>query len=386
MKKHVHSLIATGISLSFAPLVFAETPVTMYDYDEATSAYEDAYLDMQFNLNDGNQDQSSYNGYINLDYEQVFDSADRNTKIDFTGTGSRSRGPNATDKSVSNYQAVGALTNDMYFQPNSNGLFWYGKGEVGVQKGMKDPFTKLTVGFGYGRVVNATPMAKSIRLIEALQERAILSGMDRQTYIAVADVISREEEYISRYGSDEYLEYWIEDIDALLGDVGARGAIRSYDVLENERISTRKYGWLVRGGVGSVISNYDGSNSKPVLELGAEYHLPINNLTQFSEEAIMTAILDDGENGYVLSNDLSLTYELSDNIDWENGWLLTHSEYEKSNDITTNSVASTFRYYISNSLSLSLTGLLEDTEDNIDGNGNDEIDRSLLFGMTYRLK
>lgn len=92
MKKHVHSLIATGISLSFAPLVFAETPVTMYDYDEATSAYEDAYLDMQFNLNDGNQDQSSYNGYINLDYEQVFDSADRNTKIDFTGTGSRSRG------------------------------------------------------------------------------------------------------------------------------------------------------------------------------------------------------------------------------------------------------------------------------------------------------
>lgn len=287
---------------------------------------------------------------------------------------------------MSNYQAVGALTNDMYFQPNSNGLFWYGKGEVGVQKGMKDPFTKLTVGFGYGRVVNATPMAKSIRLIEALQERAILSGMDRQTYIAVADVISREEEYISRYGSDEYLEYWIEDIDALLGDVGARGAIRSYDVLENERISTRKYGWLVRGGVGSVISNYDGSNSKPVLELGAEYHLPINNLTQFSEEAIMTAILDDGENGYVLSNDLSLTYELSDNIDWENGWLLTHSEYEKSNDITTNSVASTFRYYISNSLSLSLTGLLEDTEDNIDGNGNDEIDRSLLFGMTYRLK
>lgn len=386
MKKHVHSLIATSISLSFTSLVFAQAPVTMYDYDEATSAYEDAYLDMQFNLNDGNQEQSSYNGYINLDYEKVFDSPDRNTKIDFTGTGSRSRGPNASDESVSNYQALGAITNDMYFQPNSNGAFWYGKGEVGVQKGMEDPFTKVTIGLGYGRVVNATPMAKSIRLIEALQERGILSGMDRQTYIEVAEVISREEEYISRYGTDEYLEYWIEDIDALLGNVGARGAIRSFDVLENERISTRKYGWLVRAGVGSVISNYDGSDSKPVLELGAEYHLPINNQTQFSEEAIVTAILDDGDNGYVFSNDLSLTYEVSDNIDWENGWLLTHAEYDNSNDITTNTVSSTFRYYISNSLSLSLTGLLEDTEDNIDGNGNDEIDRAVLFGMTYRLK
>lgn len=386
MKKHVHSLIATSISLSFAPFVLAEAPVTMYDFDEATSAYEDAYLDAQFNLNGGNQDQTSYNGYINLDYEQVFDSPDRTTKLDFVGTGSRSRGPNATDESVSNYQALGAITNDMYFQPNSDGAFWYGKGEVGVQKGMEDPFTKVTVGLGYGRVVNATPMAKSIRLIEALQERGLLGNVGKETYIAVADVISREEEYRSRYGLEDYLEYWIQDIDALLGNVGARGAIRSYDVLENERISTRKYGWLVRAGVGAVISNYDGSDSKPVLEIGAEYHLPINNLLQFSEEAIFTAILDDNDNGYVFANDMSLTYEFSDNVDWENGWLLTHSEYEHSNDITTNTVASTFRYYISNSLSLSLTGLLEDTEDNIDGNGNDDIDRALLFGVTYRLK
>lgn len=386
MKKHVHSLIASSIALAFAPMAFAEAPVTMYDFDEATSAYEDAYLDAQFNLRSGNQDQTSYDGYLNLDYEQVFDSPDRNTKIDFTGTGTRSRGPNDGDDAVSNYQALGAITNDMYFQPNSDGAFWYGKGEVGVQKGMEDPFTKLTVGLGYGRVVNATPMAKSIRLVEALQERALLGGVDKDTYIAVADIISKEEEYISKYGLDDYLEYWIEDIDALLGNVGARGAIRSYDVLENERISTRKYGWLVRAGVGAVLSNYDGSDGNPVLELGAEYHLPINNLTQFSNEAILTAILDDNDNGYVFNNDMSLTYELSDNIDWENGWLLTHAEYENTNDITTNTVNSTFRYYISNSLSLSLTGLLEDTEDNIDNNGNDELDRQVLFGMTYRLK
>ncbi|WP_407332905.1 hypothetical protein [Enterovibrio sp. 27052020O] len=386
MKKQVQTLLAASISLSFAPIVLAETPVTMYDFKEATSAYEDAYIDAQFNMRGGNQDQTSYDGYLNLDYEQVFDSPDRTTKVDFVGTGSRVRGPNTGDESVSNYQALAALTNDMYFQPNSSGSFWYGKGEVGAQKGMVDPFSKLTVGFGYGRVVNATPMAKSIRLVEALQERGILGSMDKDTYIAVADVISREEEYISRYGLDDYLEYWIQDIDAILGNVGARGAIRSYDVLENERISTRKYGWLVRAGVGAVISNYDGSDSKPVLEVGGEYHLPINNLLQFSDEAIFTAILDDNDNGYVFNNDMSLTYELSDNIDWENGWLLTHAEYDQSNDITTNTVASTFRYYISNSLSLSLTGLLEDTEDNIDNNGNDDIDRALLFGLTFRLK
>ncbi len=41
-----------------------------------------------------------------------------------------------------------------------------------------------------------------------------------------------------------------------------------------------KYGWLVRAGVQVVLTNYDGSDTKPALELGAEYHYPISNQPQ----------------------------------------------------------------------------------------------------------
>ncbi|WP_305463172.1 hypothetical protein [Photobacterium leiognathi] len=42
----------------------------------------------------------------------------------------------------------------------------------------------------------------------------------------------------------------MEDIGKALGDnLGARGAIKSYDVLVHERIC--KYGWLARAGVGA---------------------------------------------------------------------------------------------------------------------------------------
>lgn len=143
--------------------------------------------------------------------------------------------------------------------------------------------------------------------------------------------------------------------------------------------------------VGAVLTNYDGSDTKPALEVGAEYHYPINNQLQFSNEAILTAILDDGDNGFNASNAMSLTYELRDNIDWENTWLLNYSESDGSEDLMTNSLKSTFRYYVSNVISLTLTAGLSKTDDNIDyvpyvTDRNDDVDKTLQMGLTYRLK
>jgi hypothetical protein len=135
-----------------------------------------------------------------------------------------------------------------------------------------------------------------------------------------------------------------------------------------------------------VVSDYDGESGKPALEAGAEYHKPISNRTQFSEEALVTAVLDSGDNGVHLTNTLTLTHEVSDRIDWENSWLLAHSDYESSADITSNTLSSTYRYYLSNALSYSVTAKLTDIEDGVDGNGNDETGKTLLMGLTYRLK
>lgn len=387
-KKLTLTIGALACGCSLVPYSAVAENVSLYDYKEATSAYEDAYLNGQFDYQSGNQEQSSYNLDLGLDYEKVFSSAARNTKIDFTGATSRKRGPNASDESISNYLATGSITSDQYLEPNSNGAFWYGKGDIGLRKGMEDPFSKLTVGMGYGRVVNVTPMAKAMRLVEELKEHGLLkSEPSKSTYQKVAEIIAKEEEYRRRLGADDYKMKWIGDIETALGDsIGSSGAIKVYEVLTNERISTRKHGWLVRGGVGAVLSNYDGSNGDPVLEVAAEYHLPISSLTQFSNEFSLSTVLNDEENNYIVQNLMTLTHEISDKVDWENSWLANYSIFEESNDILSNTLSSTYRYHISNALSYTTTVRLTSIEDDIDDNGNDDIDKSVVMGITYRLK
>ncbi|WP_372742432.1 DUF481 domain-containing protein [Neptunomonas sp.] len=374
-------VIATVVAGSSASMAMAEN-VTLFDYEEASSAYEDAYINANFDAKSGNQDQSSYDLDLSLDFEKVLSTPDRNTTFSFEGDTTKSRGGNDADKSVSNYQAYGAVELDNYFEPNSNGAFWYGKGDVGLQKGADDPRITATLGLGYGRVVNVTPMARAIRMVEALTERNILTQTPSlAAYQAVANIIAREDEYRSKYGAEDYEINWIQDIEtALGGGIGAAGAIKSYDVLVNERLSTRKHGWLVRAGVGAVLKDYDGSDGNPLLELGAEYHRPLSNATQFSNEALLTAVLDDDDNSFTVTNNMTLTHELSDRVDWENSWVLTHIDYENAEDVTNNELSSSFYYYISNSLKFDVTVSLEDYE------ANDEVDKNLSMGLTYRLK
>lgn len=386
--------ISTAIVSVSSTSVMAEPAIT--DYEKATSAYEDAYFSGNLNLDSGNQEQTSYDLDLSIDYEKVFSSKNRNTKLDFLGTGSLTRGADNGDDRESTYQALGSATVDNYFNADKSQAFWYGKGEVGVKKGQEDPFTKATAGVGYGRVINVTPMARSIRIVQELRENGFIKAdPSNATYQKIAQIIEREPEYRSKYGYEDYEQYWVQDIETILKDSGmtngasglnARAILKSYDVLVNERISTRKSGWLVRAGVGAVLSDYDGEDGKPALEIGAEYHKPLSNRTQFSNESIATATLKDGDDSFNFNNAMSLTHELTDKIDWENKWILDHSESDTGPELTTNTVGSTFLYSLTNKLDFSVEARLTDTDDRIADNGNDELDKSLTMGVRYRLK
>jgi hypothetical protein len=237
-------------------------------------------------------------------------------------------------------------------------------------------------------------MAYAIRIMQKLREEGFLKAdPSNDIYQQVAVIVDKESEYKSKYGLDDYKQYWLQDIQKVIetsgmvqGDFNARAVVQTYDVLENERVSTRKNGWLVRAGVGAVLSNYDGSDGKPALEVGAEYHRPINNKTQFSNEAIATATLDDDDNGYNFNNAMSLTYELSDLIDWENKWTLAYATSDDTDDVTTNTLSSAFYYSLTNQLDFGVEGKLTKLDDSISNNGNDEVDKSLTMGVKYRLK
>lgn len=366
-------------------------PVTLFDYTKASSEYEDAYLNGKLNVQDSKTTKTSYDLKLGVDYEKVMSSADANVKYEANLNGSiADDGDDDTDR-VENYSGYAAATYDKYFDPASSPAFWYGQGSVEVQQkgdddyaGLKNPRVKLSGGLGYGRVVNVTPMAKAMRLVEALVENGNLSIIpSANTYQQVASIIDKEEEYRKKY-DERYEQYWIRDIQAALGqNISAAGTIRAYEVLTDERISTRKFGWDVRGGLGIVANNFKGNSGNPFMELQGNYYYPVSNRTQFSNEARLSAELDDDDNSYVFTNDMGLTYELTDRVDWENKWSLNYQNNENSNDVTTNTLSSAFLYELSNSLDYEARINVShvDTE-----HQDSTLDKGLFMGVKYRLR
>ncbi|PID33948.1 MAG: hypothetical protein CR976_02940 [Thiotrichales bacterium] len=321
MKK---TMIALSVFSALSTLSVAQAQVSLFDYAEPTSAYEDAYVYGDLKVNSGNQDQTSYNLNLNLDYERVFSSPSRDIEIDASLNGSASRGGKSTDKSENTYLGNASASVNNYFVPGSNGGFWYGEGTLGLKKDADDP--RITRG-----------------------------DLNKVEYNQIAQIVAQESAYKARYGGADYAQIWINEMVKVInasgkanGRLNATGILKIRDVLLDERISTRKSGWLVKGGVGAIVKDYDGDSGKPVLNLGAEYHVPLNNQTQFSNEAAYSSLLDSDDKSYTFNNDMSLTYEVSDRFD--------------------------------TTLSLSKV------DDDIDNNGNDDVEKTLNMGVTYRLK
>lgn len=383
--------LAVMLAMS-AVAIPATADVTLYDYTEATSAFEDAYLSANANIAKGRKDdQASYNLNLNGNYNKVLSTPKRDTTFKLKADGQVSRSSEKDAGSENSYTVGGSSTIDTYFREGSKGAFWFGKIAVGASSESDDLDTTLGVGLGYGRVVNVTPMAKAIRLVEALAYRGVISGKpSKAAHNKIANVIAKEAQYASRHGRKDYQKYWIADIESALrsagvlnGNLNATGVLQARDVLVDERISTRKLGWKVRAGLNYVGSNFSGIKNKPGLELGAEYHLPVSNRTQFSNEAVLTTVFDNkASDAYKFLNNMTLTHEVDDRIDWENSWGLQFDKIDGGDDVTTNTLSSTFLYELTNSLDYSIEAKVT----NVEGTSNDGTDKSLNMGIRYRLK
>lgn len=380
--------IALAISAASVP---ALADVTLYDYTEATSAYTDAYLSGSANLSRSRNDaQAAYDMKLDANLDKVLSSPDRDTTFKLDGSGLISRAGTADADSTDTYTVGLSATMDNYFKPNSKGAFWYGSGSLRANSESDDLETKLGLGLGYGRVVNVTPMAKAIRLVEALvMQGSIARKPSTAVHNQIANIIAKEDSYASKHGRKDYQKFWLGAIESTLrsagvlsGNLNAAGVLETRNVLVDERISTRKLGWKVRAGLSYIGTNFDGLTNKPGLELGAEYHQPLSNRTQFSTVAVATAILDTATDAYNFNNKMTLTHEVDDRIDWENSWTLGYNKASSGGDVTINTLSSTFLYELTNSLDYSITANVS----HIDGTSNDGVDRSLLMGVRYRLK
>ena len=102
------------------------------------------------------------------------------------------------------FEAEGVVDN--YFHESQYPqAFWFGQGEYRTQESLPDDDISATIGIGYGRVYNATPLAMVIRIVQELNEEGLLTGpIPDSVALETAEIIDRIDEFRSRFGEDDY--------------------------------------------------------------------------------------------------------------------------------------------------------------------------------------
>ncbi len=384
---------------------FSASAIQLTDYTFPDTYFQEAYFKGGFNLHHGNQPQTSYSGNLGLDYSldyntlpQTFHIDTKDSRFYFVQDAQKQTGVDAKDDSRNWYDLKANANFDKYYKDTN----WFGFGNVDFKyqkpegsDSANDPYVKVGIGAGYGRTIDARPLAKAIRVVEELRKYNVMTAEPSDAcYLETARMIDKESEFKSKWGTKDYEQYWFKEIEDILnkegllknGVLGVIGVLRLREVLIGEALTfpLYKHGWKVQAGVGYIISNdKEDGDEDPTLDASFVYALPITNRLQFTETFKYSTVLGNSI-GHEFNNEMYVGYKLLENIVWANKWIADFSvpkDDEKRKPIK-HSFKSDFGYYITNTLTANLIFML--THDN----GNDstnELGKSVEIGFTYRL-
>ncbi len=394
-----NKIVSFLISLLMIPPVSA-IALDLADYTDPNYQYQDAEMGLSFSMEEGNQDQSSYNGSARIKYDMEYSTLPLKWNVTAEGDTDFSRGGNKEDSSRKNIRLDGGTTLKKYFG-DYQGTFGYGSLIVGLRDledgGDDDPYTKISAGIGYGRITTATPLMDAVRCVEDLVKYGLLlSYVPYEVYMKLAETIAKEPEYKSRYGGREYEKYWYEDMEQILREsgilkietLGALGIIKIQDILTDEPVLRRKHGWEAGVQVDYLISDYADNDGDPGLGVFFEYAKPYGFKWQFIERLEYATVLIDGKFGdavHYFTNSIEMNYEMTDKIDWENQWELnvTLDPEPDIDDTYLNAVDTGLRFYISNTID-ARSGI-NLSHRNQGENEDDEVDSRFYFELVYTI-
>lgn len=376
--------------------------IELTDYIDPDIYWQDAEVSAMFTARDGNREQTSYDGYGEVDWELEYSTLPMKVRANANGTFDFNRGPDDDDDTQENMTFDAWTDAKLYQTQAGNGLFYFGRLEYGyrnieAQDLPENNRAEALVGAGYGRIITATPLMEAIRAVEDLQEYGVIQGpVSDATYLKLATIIAREQEYQSRYSLREYEKYWYEAMEELLRNegvlaeetLGARGIIRIQDILTVENVLERRHGWEARAGLGFQIVDYSGNEGDPIFRGALEYAKPFGLQWQFMDTFSYATILEDfdfGDTDHNFSNIASLTYEINETIDWINLWqfdVLLPADSEED-EVYINHLETGLSFYITNTLDL-VTRLEFDHFDQGD-NPDDDVETTFFVGVTYTI-
>lgn len=264
-------------------------------------------------------------------------------------------------------------THDVSIRPSFRRYVWDDKDWFGFAaldarhaNTFKQIESNLQVGAGYGRYINATALAKAVRIEEHLiREGVIKDHMPKETMIKIANIIERESEYLGIYG-DTYEKEWYEAIEKevrasgfLVGNsLGAIGILRTQQVLKgiNERVNERFYGWDLNLGVLFNLSKRDKSpTNSPALAFGGRFSYPIGWSSQVDAFANVNTPLDSTFFDQVITAaGINYLYELSNRINFIAGYNLNYITPAVGDSYADHSILASFIFYLENYINLGI--------------------------------
>jgi hypothetical protein len=324
-------------------------------------------------------------GHLFANYKYFYDSLPFAYSVDVTAAASRSDGVGFASV-FTNESVRGFVWNDLFVGAEFRRQ--YEANEEGPDR--IDAVSVL--GVGVGRFINATPLAKAVRMEDWLLESGLLEDdLPAESLVELGQLIQREDEFRDLHGETYRLE-WYAAMESAVRESGmlipnkldAVSLLRMDEVLRRERVFDRFFGWELSAGAsrqlfrrGSVLDAPGG------VEVTYRRAHPMGWRAQWNARVTLSSPTSDGFGhayGLLAQNDLS--YEVGDRIDL----LVSHvlRADRKPDDIgegnattATHRLQGSFVFFVENALTFSVNATL------IAGDGTSR--RALAATFGYRL-
>ncbi len=350
--------------LSFTASVLPQN-VNVSDYQVPVSKAKSLRFDGSWNWSQTGSSVTSNNAVGNLKYSSFYSSLPLAWYINIDAFG----GWNFQQKINYNHNIKGTFTFQKYIWDRYN---WFGSATLATSHatGYSQVASSLTVGYGYGRYIDATALAKAVRIEDhLLRDKIITDYLPKKIMIAVANIIEREQEYKDKYG-DTYEIYWFEAIETEIqkssvvknSELGALGIYRIRQVLFNlnERVNQRYYGWDVTLGILFNISTPDKSPAGvPSANLKGRYSIPLSWQFQINMIAELSTPFDSlFFKNVTVGTGVDFIYELSNRVNFVSGYRFNFVKYAKKSNLIEHYLTTSFWYYLENNIYLTISGNL----------------------------
>jgi|GEM_PF-1840123 len=242
------------------------------------------------------------------------------------------------------------------------------------------PTIEVFGGLGYGRRVNATSIAKAIRIDEDLKKAGINKKfMPKSTMLAIAKIIDRESEYRDKYKA-LYESKIIEDINKEIiasgvsnyTSMSALGFMRIRDVLygTNQFLNERAWGGDIRVGVAYQLLTRNKliDSPSPTMDIRGRYAYPIGLRHQILSFATIQTPMDSNYFKLFLGKaGVSYSFNLTNRISFIAAYTMTLNQIFNRTTTTAsgitgtdksagnNSVLAGLNFYIENYVTLNIS-------------------------------